>query len=185
MRLLFAALASAVVLCADAVAQDEASEAAEAGEADIRYWPYEADNQVFPRMPGAGIRPNRADSECDGRFVVMRVSVIRPESSMDAFMQAAADHEAWYRSVGVEDNEIVAAPVMLPSGPNGVFEPSATHVVSFHVNPPNGELAGYPEDEDEAAAVDAAYDAFVAGYRETSELIESATLCAPFGAGLD
>ena len=76
-------------------------------------------------------------------------------------MTAVAAHKAWYRDHGFKDNVIVASRVILTDQKTGEMKYSDTEVVTYHVRPPH---------EEATAKRDAAWDAYVKQYRDTSDL---------------
>ena len=107
---------------------------------------------------------------CNGDVDLVRVSTIKP-GAMQGFMAAVAAHKAWYRSHGFNDNIIVAARVMVRDEKTKAFNYSETEVVSQHIRPPGPDQT--------AAKRDAAWDAYVKQYRDTSDLKSEYTTCMP------
>lgn len=107
---------------------------------------------------------------CNGDVDIVRVSTIKP-GAMQGFMAAVAAHKAWYRSHGFNDNVIVAAPVIVRDEKTKAFNYSETEVVTQHIRPPGPEKT--------AAKRDAAWDAYVKQYRDTSDLKSEYTTCMP------
>jgi hypothetical protein len=107
---------------------------------------------------------------CDGDIAIIRVSTIKP-GAMAKFMAAVAAHKAWYRNHGFKDNAIVASRVILTDPHQGTSKYSETEMVTYHVHPPNEAQA--------EAKKDAAWDAFVKQYRDTSAIKEEYVTCMP------
>lgn len=107
---------------------------------------------------------------CDGNIVIVRVSEIKP-GSMNGFMAAVAAHKAWYRANGVTDNEILVSRVIVRDPHTGARSYSEKEVLTYHINPPG--QARTPN------RGDAAWDAYVKQYRETSELKNEYMTCLP------
>jgi len=107
---------------------------------------------------------------CDGDIAVVRISEIKP-GAMAGFMAAVAAHKAWYRSHGFQDNVIVATRVILTDDKTGAMKYSDKEVVTYHVRPPGGK--------ETAAKRDAAWDAYVKQYRDTSDIKSSYVTCMP------
>jgi hypothetical protein len=103
---------------------------------------------------------------CDGDYTVVRFSAIKP-GKMQAFMQAVADHKNWYRSHGFKDNVIVASRVFDPDDKTGT-KYSEIEVVTLHVRPPAAE-----------GKHDAAWDAYVKEYRDSSDIRSEYRTCMP------
>lgn len=108
--------------------------------------------------------------QCDGDIAVVRVSEIKP-GQMQGFMEAVAAHKAWYRSHGFHDNVIVASRVILRDEKSGEMHYSEAEVVTYHVRPPGPAQIGPKRD--------AAWDAYVKQYRETSDIKNEYMTCMP------
>jgi hypothetical protein len=104
---------------------------------------------------------------CDGDIAVVRVSTIKP-GAMQGFMAAVAAHKAWYRSHGFKDNIIVASRVIQTDEHGGAMKYSDTEVISYHIRPP-----------DSTGTHDAAWDAYVKQYRDTSDIKTTYLTCMP------
>jgi hypothetical protein len=109
-----------------------------------------------------------AAPSCNGQFVGMRVSKLKPGGSMAGFAEAAKANQAWYAAKGFKDDKITVAPVYESTG--GVDKPSVTKVATFHVY---GTTPGWKRD--------AAWTAFVAKYNEQSSIESDVKLCLPKG----
>jgi len=107
---------------------------------------------------------------CDGDIAVVRISAIKP-GAMPGFLAAVAAHKAWYRSHGFNDNVIVTSRVILTDDKTGAMKYSDAEVVSYHVRPPGGK--------ETEAKKDAAWDAYVKQYRDTSDIKNSYLTCMP------
>jgi len=105
---------------------------------------------------------------CDGDIAIVRVSAIKP-GQMQAFMSAVAAHKAWYRSHGFNDNVIVASRVMLRDEKTGALNYSDSEVVTYHVRPPRQA----------DSRKDAAWDAYVKQYRDSSDIKNEYITCMP------
>src|SRR5581483_9287506 len=106
---------------------------------------------------------------CDGDITVVRVSTIRP-GQLEGFMSAVAAHKAWYRSHGYKDNVIVASRIINRDEKTGAMKYSDAEVLTYHVRPPGGPAE--PKH-------DAAWDAYVKQYRETSDIKNQYITCMP------
>jgi hypothetical protein len=106
-----------------------------------------------------------APPACDGDLAVVRVSEIKP-GAMQGFMAAVAAHKAWYRSHGFKDNVIVVSKVILTDEKTGAMKYSDSEVVTYHIRPPK-------------ATKDAAWDAYVKMYRDTSDIKSEYFTCMP------
>ncbi|NWH08530.1 MAG: hypothetical protein HXY22_07820 [Alphaproteobacteria bacterium] len=107
---------------------------------------------------------------CDGVIATIRKSQIIEGGTPQGFMEAAKEHEAWYRANGVTTNKIVIMPVMKRDRDTGVLASVPDQFLSFHVNPPQD--AGLPRG-------DAAWEAYVAKYRTNSKILDDAIVCLP------
>ena len=107
---------------------------------------------------------------CSGDVDIVRISTIKP-GAMQGFMAAVAAHKAWYRSHGFNDNVIVAARVIVRDEKTKALSYSETEVVTQHLRPPGPEKT--------ASKHDAAWDAYVKQYRDTSDLKSEYTTCMP------
>lgn len=107
---------------------------------------------------------------CDGDIALVRVSTIKP-GGMQGFMAAVAAHKAWYRDHGFGDNVIVASRVILRDEKTGAMKYSDAEVVTYHVRPPGPAQT--------AAKRDAAWDAYVKQYRDTSDIKNEYMTCMP------
>jgi hypothetical protein len=107
---------------------------------------------------------------CDGNIVVVRVSEIKP-GHLDEFMAAATAHTAWYRANGITDNEIIISRVIVRDKTTGAQSYSDHEVLSYHINPPG--QARTPN------RGDAAWNAYVKQYRDSSEIKNEYMTCMP------
>jgi hypothetical protein len=104
---------------------------------------------------------------CDGTYAVVRVSEIKPESSMDKFLAAVAAQKAWYAANRPAD-KIFVSRVM----ERGASDYSATAAITYHFyGSPN---SGEPKH-------DAAFDAFVKLFSESSTIKTGYLACIPAG----
>jgi len=107
---------------------------------------------------------------CTGDVTVVRVSTIKP-GAMQTFMAAVAAHKAWYRANGVTDNEIVTAPVLVRDQATKLWKLSDIEVMSFHIRPPANSRT--------PNRGDAAWNAYVKQYRDSSDLKSEYMTCMP------
>ena len=109
---------------------------------------------------------------CFGDIATVRVSLIKPGGTIQGFMRAVEMHKAWYRANGVNDNDIVAARVLLRDEKTG--QPtrySDTEVMSFHLRPPAPSRTPNKND--------AAWQAFLKQYKDNSDLKTEYWACVP------
>jgi hypothetical protein len=108
---------------------------------------------------------------CDGAYNVMRVSELKPGTSADKFMAAVNAHQAWYKSHGYPDL-IFAARVVVRDDKTKTETYSDTQFVTYH----------YSKESVPMAKHDAAWDAYVKMYSETSAIKETIVQCVPTSA---
>lgn len=108
--------------------------------------------------------------KCGGDYAIVRVSTIKP-GAMQGFMAAVAAHKAWYRSHGFSDNIIVASRVISINDKTKAMAYSDTEVITYHVRPPGGAQTQPKRD--------AAWDAYVKQYRDTSDMKSEYFTCMP------
>lgn len=123
-----------------------------------------------PLMPAAGGQSTatREMPACNGVLNIVRLSEITPAGSMDKFMAAVTAHQAWYKSHGYPD-VIFAAPVLERDPQTHAFSYSTKEALTYHYMKPDGE----------PTKRDAAWDAFVKMYNETSTIKETYLNCVP------
>ena len=107
--------------------------------------------------------------KCDGDFVVVRLVQVKPGGTMKGLLAAIAAHQAWYRSHGFTQNEIVAARVVVPEPATGKARYSDSELISDHFNPPG---MGNPPGRG-----DAAWNAYVKMYDENSRIVNQYVTC--------
>jgi len=106
---------------------------------------------------------------CKGRLETIRISKIKEGGTLAGFLEAVADHNAWYRSHGVDSNLQVVAREIKRDPKTNSFSIAEDEVVTIHINPP-------PRDENKR---DAAWDAFVKKYRDNSDVVTARMICVP------
>lgn len=109
---------------------------------------------------------------CDGQYVTMRVSKLKPGGSMAGFSEAAKANADWYKAKGLRDHQFAVAPVLARA--DGTMKPSVDRIATLHVN------GATPPDRKN----DAAWDAFVAKYKANSSIESETRLCLPKGTML-
>jgi len=90
-----------------------------------------------------------------------------PTGSVDKFMAAVAAHQAWYTSHGFKKNQIVVAQISVQDPATKAWSFSDKKFITYHINPPAN------------AVHDAAWDAYVKLYSETSKITEAYSTCMP------
>lgn len=108
-----------------------------------------------------------ADFCRNGQIAVLRVSRIAEGGSRSGFDQAVRDQLAWYRSHGFTKNQLVTANVIVQDSKSKIWAPSATEVLSMHINPP--PIA--------AVKTDAAWNVFVSGFKANAVVESERTIC--------
>lgn len=92
---------------------------------------------------------------------------------MAGFLAASAAHRAWYRSHGINDNDIVVARIIVRDEKTGERKYSETDAISYHIRPPSKDRVKGEGDE--------AWNAYVKQYRENSEIKNQYNTCMPKG----
>jgi hypothetical protein len=103
---------------------------------------------------------------CDGQYVTVRVSKLKPGGTTAGFMKAVADQEAWYRSKGITKNSQLAGKVFTTTGGKGAYQDGA--LLTIHMNAPDSGLT---------PPSDAAYAAFVKEFRDNSDIVSETRAC--------
>jgi hypothetical protein len=107
--------------------------------------------------------------EKGGQMATYRVSKIKQGSSRADFDKAVAMHIKWYRDHGYNDNKIVTAEPADFDAKAGRMVANPNEVVTLHFNGP-----GVPADKH-----DEAWNAYVAAYKASSEIVAEKYLCLP------
>jgi hypothetical protein len=111
---------------------------------------------------------------CNGDIAIVRVSQIKPTSSLAAFMKAQEAHIAWYRKNGFTDNQIYSSPVIVTDPKTKTSKYSDTEIIAFHVRPPSGVNGASVASKDQAS-----WDAYVKLYRDSSDIKSDYIVCLP------
>jgi len=111
-----------------------------------------------------------APPACNGSIAIVRHSVIKPEASMDKFLAAVAAQKAWYESHDRKDDMIFATKMIVRDQATGTQSYSATEALTFHY---------YPANAGSEPKHDAAWDAFVKLFAESSTIKDSYFVCVP------
>lgn len=116
---------------------------------------------------GQAVAAATPDELCvGGQLVSVRVNSLKGADKGAAYDKAARDHLGWYRSHGYKDNKLMVGPVVVRNA-DGSWSNSPTERVSVHTNAP-----GVPRDKR-----DAGWDAYVAQYRDTSDIAAEKYAC--------
>lgn len=116
---------------------------------------------------GQAMAADTPDTLCKGgQLVSVRVNTLKGPDKAAAYDKAARDHLGWYRSHGMTQNQLLVGPVLV-RGADGSWSNSPTERVSVHTNAP-----GVPREKR-----DAAWDAYVAEYRDTSDITTEKFAC--------
>ncbi len=110
---------------------------------------------------------------CDGDPAIVRVSQIKPTSTLQAFMNAQEAHLAWYRNNGFTSNQIYSSRVMVNDPQTKTMKYSDTEILSFHVRPPSGFGSSV------ASKDQPGWDAYVKQYRDSSDIKAEYMVCLP------
>ncbi len=97
---------------------------------------------------------------CSGRYDTVRTDAIKP-GKLEEFLKAVRDHQAWYTARGRKDRIMVGRIV---DRDHGGF--SETTAYSFHIDDDPAELPH-----------DASWNAFVAEYKDSSQITSEALIC--------
>jgi len=100
---------------------------------------------------------------CDGSLAIVRVSEIKPESSMDNFLAAVAAQKAWYAAHVPADKIFVSKTIE-----RGASTYSTTTAITYHF------YGGAPEPKH-----DADFDAFVKLFGASSTIKATYFTCIP------
>ncbi len=123
--------------------------------------------QSAPATPPAALSTMPA---CAGLVAVVRVSEITPDGSMEKFMAAVAAQKAWYDSRGLSD-QIFASKILVRDPDTKAYSYSSKEVLSYHFY---SATPNTPEPKH-----DAAWDAFVKLFKDSSTIKESTLTCIP------
>lgn len=115
---------------------------------------------------GAATAATPPDLCKDGQISVLRTSKLKSPASRAQFDKAVKDQTAWYRSHGFAKNRILSAAIMVQDAKTKDWTNDPLEVVTLHVDAPGA-----------AAKHDAAYDAFVAEFRASSDITSERILC--------
>jgi hypothetical protein len=105
---------------------------------------------------------------CNGVYNIFRVSEITPGASVEKFMAAVTAQQKWYKDHGFPD-VIFAAQVIVRDPATQAESYSNNEMVTYH----------YIKAGNAAPKHDAAWDAFVKLYSETSTIKETYGHCLP------
>ena len=107
-----------------------------------------------------------APPTCGGTYQVMRQSTVKP-GQMALFLKAVGDHQAWYQAHGLKDRILVGRVLSGDAGPDGF---SSSKVMTLHTDLTNMAPPAH-------AADDAAWNAYVAEYKASSDLGDTSVVC--------
>jgi hypothetical protein len=111
--------------------------------------------------------PASPASTCKGVPVIVRVSEITPGGSAEKFRAAVAAHLDWYRSHGFKKNQIVIGEISEQDPATKKWSVTDKKFITYHINPPGGTTP------------DAAWNAYVKLYSDTSKILEEYRSCMP------
>jgi hypothetical protein len=129
---------------------------------------------AFLFLASAPVTAQTMAPTCDGDLAIVRISQLRPASSLGAFMKAQEAHIAWYRKNGFLNNQIYTTRILVADPATKAMKYSDTEVMSFHVRPPASAAGMSVSSKDQAG-----WDAYVALYRTAAELKAEYTVCLP------
>ena len=104
--------------------------------------------------------------ECKGEVHIVRLSEVKP-GKMDTFLKAAADQQAWYKGKGGPDQIVVMRVMKQAADKSWAY--SDTETLTDHIEPADRKPG--------AMAHDAAYDAFVALFKDSSTIKNEYVTC--------
>lgn len=120
-------------------------------------------------MAGHAAAASSPEELCKGgQLANVRINTLKTPQSREAYEQAARDHIGWYRKHGHKDNRLLVGPVLLFDRATGQWSESPSEFASLHLN----NTRPVP-----ASERDAAWDAYVAAYRATSDLATDKFVC--------
>ena len=123
---------------------------------------------ICQAAPAAPARAQMPLPSCSGAYSITRVSEITPTGSVDKFMAAVAAHQAWYTSHGLPDI-VFASRVAVRDQKSGAWSYSDKQMLTYHFQKADGPPPAH----------DAAWDAYVKLYGETSSIKETFVTCIP------
>jgi hypothetical protein len=103
------------------------------------------------------------------QITTYRVSKIKQGSSRADFDKAVALHLKWYRDHGYNDNNIVTAEPADFDPKVGRLVANPDEVITLHFSGPTVPAASH----------DAAWDAYVAAYKASSDIVTERRFCMP------
>ena len=124
---------------------------------------------LTPAISGQNAPAASQTPACDGVVNIFRVSEITAGGSMEKFMAAVAAQQNWYKSHGLSD-VIFAAQILTRDPQTHAGSYSQNEVATYHYMKPNSGAG---------PAHDAAWDAFVKMFADTSTIKEAYTQCVP------
>jgi hypothetical protein len=123
---------------------------------------------------GVGTASAQTMPSCNGDLAIIRVSQIKPASSLAAFMKAQEAHIAWYRKNGFTDNVIYSSPAIVTDPTTKTRKYSDSEIVAFHVRPPGASAGASVSSKDQAG-----WDAYTKLYRDSSNIKSEYVVCLP------
>ncbi len=103
---------------------------------------------------------------CRGAYEIVRTSTIKP-GKMQIFLKAVHDHQAWYLSHGLKDHILLGRVLARDADASGF---SASTAMTVHTD--LSQMAPPAQ-----SANDAAWNAYVAEYRDSSDLVSTVIVC--------
>ena len=117
----------------------------------------------------AALRAQAPQPACDGVLVAIRISDIKPNSSVDKFLAAVEAQKAWYASHGYKDDKIFVSQILVRQMDTTNFSYSGKQMMTYH----------YYTQASSKAVHDAAWEAYVKQYADSSIVKESILNCIP------
>jgi hypothetical protein len=117
-------------------------------------------NPAFAPQPAAAQQTTAPtmSSTCSGKVNIVRVSEVKP-GMMEKFLGAVAAQQAWYKNAGTPD-EISVMRLMEQNPDTKAWTVSESQAITTHIMPKRAQ----------SLAHDAAWDAFVAMFKDSSTI---------------
>jgi len=105
----------------------------------------------------------------DGDLAEIRISNLKSPASRPEYEKATRDHMTWYRSHGFKATRQLVGTVIDfdPATASAAIDPAK--VMTIHLNSPGSQKTGPLKDE--------AWDAYVAEYRDSSQIASTMLVC--------
>ncbi len=125
---------------------------------------------IFLAQSSISLHAQTPQQNCAGVLVAVRISDIRPDSSLQKFLAAVEAQKAWYASHGYKDDKIFVSQIVVRTTDTKNFTFTGQQVMTYHY---------YSQASSKSPVHDAAWDAFVKMYADSSVVKESILNCIP------